>query len=362
MEFVAYPDVSNSDLMAAMFHESHVQGARSVIVSDSFDTSIPGKEMYDALRLFSEGGWKHKASVFLDSWMIVSENSSQGVSASFTVHGSSMWVNVSTNDYEQAVEFLGAISEHLPPVGDETDLEAIDVRFWMSTASGPNCQLRTLDTFHWDDVGRNYPKSVRGQLQDLMEMEPPKVGGKLILWHGHPGGGKTSAIKTLVDSWRDWADAEYIVDPEAFFGQATYMLSVLNRPTSRHLDEDKDRWRVIVVEDAGQFVHKDADATTGQAFSRLLNMTDGMIGQGMRVIVLITTNRPLEEMHEALRRPGRCIANIEFSKFTAHEASEWLGGVAVPNEMSLAELYESQKVTQIQTEKAEAKASTGQYI
>lgn len=360
MEFVAYPDVSNSDLMSALFHESHIESGREFLVSRSFDTSTTGEEWFDTLKLHAGDEWSLQAAVFGTSWVIVCESQSQNLTALFTSQPNSMWVNVSARSYPEAEEFMGSLEEGFPPVGDTEDLDKIDVRFWMLGGSSPTSSIRTLDTFHWNDVSRNYPSAVREQLDDLMKMPPPQVGGKLILWHGHPGGGKTSAIKTLVDSWRDWANAEYVVDPEAFFGHASYMLSVLNRGTTNGLSGADDDWRLIIVEDAGQFVHKDADATTGQAFSRLLNMTDGMIGQGLKVIVLITTNRPLSEMHEALRRPGRCIANIEFSKFSAKEANEWFGKTTVAEETSLAELYEMVKVTQIKTKKEEA--STGQYL
>jgi ATPase family associated with various cellular activities (AAA) len=362
VEFVAYPDVSNSDLMSALFHEQHMASGREFLVSRSFDSSISGQELFEVLERYAPTSWEKRASVFLGSWMIVCHSETLDMGASFTVHSNNVWVNLSTHSYGDAEAFMDAMEEGLPPVGNVEDLDKIDVRFWMLGGSNPTSQVRTLETFHWDDVERNYPGQVKGQLDDLMKMPPPQVGGKLILWHGHPGGGKTSAIKTLVDSWREWANAEYVVDPEAFFGHASYMLSVLNRGTTNGLSAEDDKWRVIIVEDAGQFVHKDADATTGQAFSRLLNMTDGMIGQGLKVIVLITTNRPLNEMHEALRRPGRCIANIEFSKFSAKEANEWLGlgRAATTSEMSLAELYETQKVTQIKTKKESA--SVGQYI
>ena len=359
MEFVAYPDVSNSDLMSALFHEAHIASGREFMVSKNFDTAITGPELFEVLKQYGGDDWVFQVAVFSNNWVIWADSEVLNLSALFTTQANVLWVNLSSYCNEKADEFMDALDVGLPPVGDSRDLDKIDVRFWMMAGSSPSSSIRTLETFHWDDVEGNYPGGVKDQLDDLMKMSPPPVGGKLILWHGHPGGGKTSAIKTLVDSWREWANAEYVVDPESFFGYASYMLSVLNRGTANGLSSADDSWRLIIVEDAGQFVHKDADATTGQAFSRLLNMTDGMIGQGLKVIVLITTNRPLSEMHEALRRPGRCIANIEFSKFTAPEASSWLGS-PVSEEMSLAELYETQKTTQIQTKKETA--STGQYL
>jgi ATP-dependent 26S proteasome regulatory subunit len=75
----------------------------------------------------------------------------------------------------------------------------------------------------------------------------------------------------------------------------------------------------------------------------MLNLTDGMMGQGLNVMVLITTNEPLGTLHPAVIRPGRCLAEIEFGPLSAEQANEWLAAhdsdarVEVPT--TLAELY-----------------------
>ncbi len=43
------------------------------------------------------------------------------------------------------------------------------------------------------------------------------AAGKLILWHGPPGTGKTWALRAILREWRGWAEAHYILDPENFF-------------------------------------------------------------------------------------------------------------------------------------------------
>ena len=52
-------------------------------------------------------------------------------------------------------------------------------------------------------------------------------------------------------------------------------------------------------------------------------MVDGLIGQGLRVLVLVTTNELLRSLHPAVSRPGRCAEQIEFVAFTPEEADEW---------------------------------------
>jgi hypothetical protein len=102
-------------------------------------------------------------------------------------------------------------------------------------------------------------------------------------------------------------------------------------------------WRVLILEDTGELLTPDAKAVIGQGLSRFLNVVDGLIGQGLRVLVLVTTNEPIRKLHPAVARPGRCAANIEFDSFSPEEASTWLEAQGAADgagtSMTLAELY-----------------------
>lgn len=125
-------------------------------------------------------------------------------------------------------------------------------------------------------------------------------------------------LRALAWEWREWCDLHYVTDPEEFFGSADYMLDVL-------LDDDEqERWRLLVLEDTGELLTADAKERTGQGLSRFLNVVEGIVGQGLRVLVLVTTHEPLKRLHPAVSRPGRCLACVEFVPFRAEEATGWL--------------------------------------
>jgi hypothetical protein len=101
------------------------------------------------------------------------------------------------------------------------------------------------------------------------------------------------------------------------------------------------RWRLLLLEDCDELIRGQAKHESGQALSRLLNLTDGLLGQGRNVLVGITTNEDLERLHPAVVRPGRCLARIEVGRLTHKEAVQWLGtseGIGRDG-ATLAELY-----------------------
>ena len=86
------------------------------------------------------------------------------------------------------------------------------------------------------------------------------------------------------------------------------------------------RWRLLILEDTGELLSADAKSQTGQGLSRMLNVADGLVGQGFPTLILVTTNDEIRALHPAIARPGRCASHIEFEALSDPEASGWLKG------------------------------------
>ena len=56
----------------------------------------------------------------------------------------------------------------------------------------------------------------------------------------------------------------------------------------------------------------------------MFNLTDGLLGQGVRCALLVTMSEPLGRLHRAVRRPGCCWAQVGFASFAPAEATAWL--------------------------------------
>ena len=254
-------------------------------------------------------------------------------------------VRVAAVDTELLAKVVADVRSRAPVV--EPRPETVAVEFWYQGRCEPRTVRRRLDVPAWASIAPHYTAEVRRRLDGLMTMPPPAAGGRLLLWHGQPGTGKTTAIRALARAWSEWCSTLYVVDSDQFLGSARYLLSVLLESTDDDDDSDggaegSGRWRLLVLEDADELLRVDAKRETGQALSRLLNVADGFLGQGVRVLVLITTNEPLGRLHPAVIRPGRCLAEVEFTPLTPAESAAFLGswhGRAAEG-LTLAELFE----------------------
>jgi hypothetical protein len=287
---------------------------------------------------------------------------SDGALAFVTGGFGNVFVQVAAPDADKARAGLEEVQALLPRT--ERDREGrVPVTFWTYTPHGPMPMGRTLSVPAWAEIAGNYAPETAEPLARLMQGDLAWRGGQLILWHGETGTGKTTALRALAREWASWCDPHYITDPEKFFGdQSHYMLSVIlqqemfgeeememvdgeageivtatsyggmwavppfalmrgGAPGERRAEPS---WRLLILEDTGELLAADARAQAGQGLSRFLNVVDGLIGQGLRILVLVTTNEELGALHPAIARPGRCAANVLFQRIPPEQANAWL--------------------------------------
>jgi hypothetical protein len=235
---------------------------------------------------------------------------------------------------------------------DPPDDESVTVRVW---GGGDVLYHDHKPPVEWETVSENYAEATRAALSQLMaHTAEMSRSGKIILWHGEPGTGKSWALRSLVSSWRSWCQANLILDPEAAFADPKYVAQLLKTQGST-------KHRLLICEDADSLVSS-REGREGR-LERILNMADGLVGQGSNVMILITTNAGPDRLDPAISRPGRCFANIAFTRFSLEETRARLkgSGLRVKEAMTLAETYNVWSRDQ-QISDAKPERSVGHYL
>ena len=261
-------------------------------------------------------------------------------------------VSVAASDLAVTDRIVADLRKAFPPTPIGTE-PVLPLGFWHLAKSGPVMSVRKIEVASWSEIERNYSTATKSKLGPLIEeFKPSRHNGQLLLWHGEPGTGKTWAIRALAWAWKSWCRFEYVIDPDQLLERGDYLMEVLLKRTRHESPEismefrnpsQPEKWRLLILEDSGELMSIDAKKTLGQGLSRLLNISDGILGQGTRTMILITTNEDLGRLNSAITRPGRCFSEIGFERFDVDEANTWLrdGGCdsRVDGARNLSELY-----------------------
>jgi hypothetical protein len=261
-------------------------------------------------------------------------------------------VSVAASDLAVTDRIVCELRKAFPPspIGTEP---VLPLTFWHLGSNGPATTVRKVEVASWSEVEKNYSGTTKSKLGSLIEeFKLSRHNGRLLLWHGEPRTGKTWAIRALAWAWKTWCRFEYVIDPDQLLERGDYLMEVLLERTNHQTPEismelpepaQHEKWRLLILEDSGEMMGVDAKKFLGQGLSRLLNISDGILGQGTRTMILITTNEDLGKLNRAITRPGRCFSEIGFERFGAEEANLWLraGGCdnRVDSARSLSELY-----------------------
>jgi hypothetical protein len=176
--------------------------------------------------------------------------------------------------------------------------------------------------------------------EDLVDLHPYLIeklttkGGKgLLLLHGAPGTGKTNYIRFLITELYKFKKVIYMPpDLSGAISNPQFIPFLLNNKNS-----------VLIIEDAENVI-KSRKAGANQSVSNLLNLSDGLLSDGLRIQLVCTFNADVNELDDALLRKGRLIARYEFKKLELEKSKKLSDQLGINSEWinepkTLAEIY-----------------------
>ncbi len=175
-----------------------------------------------------------------------------------------------------------------------------------------------IDTNYNDDVPYDEMNNI---------IREDKAG--LIMLYGKPGTGKTSLVKSLINDNRE---------TNFIFVDTSVCESISDGLFLDFLQDNKNA--VIVFEDCEKLLSS-RDNGHNESIGTILNLTDGIIAESMKIKFICTFNCDLDNVDDALLRKGRLSLKYEFKELSLEKTKLIYPEATEP--MTLADAHNAHK-------------------
>ena len=180
------------------------------------------------------------------------------------------------------------------------------------------------------DIGLNYGKNFESVSEKIIKSLHENSSG-LYMLHGRPGTGKTTYIRYLAS----------VLKKDVIFFPTSFVDEITNPSILSLLKKKQDC--VMILEDAEKALTKRSLSDQPSLVSTLLNMTDGILGDILKLNVIVTYNCDRQDIDEALLRKGRLKAEYSFQGLKQDDAKKLIKKLDIDikpeDNMTLADIY-----------------------
>ena len=152
----------------------------------------------------------------------------------------------------------------------------------------------------------------------------------ILLFHGIPGSGKTSYIRSLINTCENL---------DFYFLDSSVLQYINNTAFIEFITSTKNS--VYILEDCENLL-KSRDTDFNPLLATLLNISDGLLGDSLNIKFICTFNTNIQNIDKALLRKGRLKLKYEFKELTKDRVANLFKKLNINSpakEMSLCDVY-----------------------
>lgn len=163
------------------------------------------------------------------------------------------------------------------------------------------------------DILMNYNDDFVAENESIKKFVEADDDSGLLILHGSKGTGKSTYIRHLISS-----------NPEKRFVYIpANLVGILSQPNfSTFLMTLQNH--VIILEDCEEAIKDRKTSGAPAAVSLLLNMTDGLLSDGLGLKFICTFNDDVKNIDDALLRKGRLVSKYKFGPLCVEKSNELL--------------------------------------
>ena len=160
------------------------------------------------------------------------------------------------------------------------------------------------------DIEKNYNDDFMAEHEIITKFIQTDDEAGLLILHGNKGTGKSTYIKYLISTN---PDKKFVYIPAS-------LVSILGQPNfSTFLMTLQNH--IIILEDCEEAIKDRKSNGSPAAVSLLLNMTDGLLSDGLGLKFICTFNDDVKNIDPALLRKGRLVSKYEFKELCVEKAN-----------------------------------------
>ena len=180
-------------------------------------------------------------------------------------------------------------------------------------------------------IEENYTDDFKKKSDEIIKRLNVKDSNGIVILHGEAGTGKTFYLKHLCN----------ILDKKILYIPPALVRNIVSPDFIKILSRQKNS--VLIIEDADNILRKRDEMSNIQDVSSLLNITDGILHDVLKLQIVATFNIKISNIDEAFLRKGRLIAEHKFEKLNIEKAqalSDKLGfKTKIKEPMVLADIF-----------------------